>query len=161
MQFRPIKVDGNPEHPYNHGSSDPFTQGTLLDLYDPDRSQHATFAANGDASGRSFSGYRERLKAGKAMAATGIYFLSTTITSPTLARQWKEAQKAYPKAKLVQYDPALAGTFRCQGSDPQYSLADADVIVSLDADFLSGAAYPGFHKLVREYAARRKDPAKR
>jgi hypothetical protein len=34
--------------------------------------------------------------------------------------------------------------------------ADADVIVSLDADFLSGASYPGFHKLVREYAARRK-----
>jgi hypothetical protein len=30
------------------------------------------------------------------------------------------------------------------------------VIVSLDADFLSGAAYPGFHKLTREYAARRK-----
>jgi hypothetical protein len=42
-QFRPIKVDGNPEHPYNQGSSDPFTQGTLLDLYDPDRSQHVTY----------------------------------------------------------------------------------------------------------------------
>src|SRR3984957_19993294 len=41
--YRPIKVDGNPEHAYNHGSSDPFTQGTLLDLYDPDRSQHATY----------------------------------------------------------------------------------------------------------------------
>ena len=41
-QFRPIKVDGNPEHPYNHGSSDPFSQGTLLELYDPDRSQHVT-----------------------------------------------------------------------------------------------------------------------
>ena len=42
-QFRPIKIDGNPEHPYNQGSSDPFTQGTLLDLYDPDRSQHVTY----------------------------------------------------------------------------------------------------------------------
>ena len=42
--FRPIKVDGNPEHPYNQGSSDPFTQGTLLDLYDPDRSQHVTLS---------------------------------------------------------------------------------------------------------------------
>jgi molybdopterin-containing oxidoreductase family iron-sulfur binding subunit len=39
-------------------------------------------------------------------------------------------------------------------------LAEADVIVSLDADFLSGAAFPGFHKLVRQYAERRKDPAK-
>jgi molybdopterin-containing oxidoreductase family iron-sulfur binding subunit len=25
-QFRPIKVDGNPEHPYNAGSSDPFSR---------------------------------------------------------------------------------------------------------------------------------------
>ena len=41
---------------------------------------------------------------------TGIYFLSATITSPTLARQWKAVQAAYPKAKLVQYDPAIAGT---------------------------------------------------
>ena len=41
---------------------------------------------------------------------TGIYFLSSTITSPTLARQWKAVQAAYPKAKLVQYDPAIAGT---------------------------------------------------
>src|SRR6478609_4455567 len=26
-EFRPIKVDGNPDHPYNHGSSDLFSQG--------------------------------------------------------------------------------------------------------------------------------------
>ena len=37
--YRPIKVDGNPEHPVNRGSSDPLSQGSLLDLYDPDRSQ--------------------------------------------------------------------------------------------------------------------------
>ncbi len=89
---------------------------------------------------------------------TGVYFLSATITSPTLARQWQEVQKAYPKAKLVQYDPAIAGTALARARCRLYSLADADVIVSLDADFLSGASYPGFHKLVREYAARRKDP---
>src|SRR5580658_10074987 len=42
-EFRPIKVDGNPEHPYNQGSSDPFTQGTLLSLYAPDRSKHVSY----------------------------------------------------------------------------------------------------------------------
>jgi Fe-S-cluster-containing dehydrogenase component len=91
---------------------------------------------------------------------TGVYFLSATVTSPTLARQWQEVQKAYPKAKLVQYDPAIAGTALASGVTPRYELADADVLVSLDADFLSGATYPGFHKLVREYATRRKDPSK-
>ena len=69
-------------------------------------------------------------------------------------------QKAYPKAKLVQYDPAIAGTAMAQAGRMFSTLGDADVIVSLDADFLSGASYPGFHKLVREYAERRKDPTK-
>jgi molybdopterin-containing oxidoreductase family iron-sulfur binding subunit len=157
-QFRPIKVDGNPEHPYNMGSSDPFTQGTLLDLYDPDRSQHVTY----QGENREWAEFAQelRLKVAGTKDGTGIYFLSSTITSPTLARQWKAVQTAYPKAKLVQYDPAIAGTALQNGLNVQYSLADADVIVSLDADFLSGASYPGFHKLVREYAERRKDPEK-
>ena len=157
--YRPIKVDGNPDHPYNLGSSDVFTQGTLLDLYDPDRSQRPTLRGVVSEWPEFFQAYRERLAQGKGNGGEGIYFLSTSFTSPTLQRQWSEAQKAYPKAKLVQYDPALAGTFFSKGANPQYSLADADVIVSLDADFLSGAAYPGFHKLTRDYAARRKNPA--
>jgi len=156
-QFRPIKVDGNPEHPYNHGSSDPFSQGTLLELYDPDRSQHVTY--RGETS--NWADFAQALteKAAASKDGTGLYFLSATITSPTLARQWKAVQAAYPKATLVQYDPAVAGTALASGQTAQYNLAAADVIVSLDADFLSGAAYPGFHKLVGDYAARRKNPA--
>ena len=157
-QFRPIKIDGNPEHPYNLGSSDPFTQGTLLDLYDPDRSQFATY--RGERREWAEFAQELRLKAAASKDGTGIYFLSSTITSPTLARQWSEVQKAYPKAALVQYDPAVAGTSLENGLSVQYDLSQADVIVSLDADFLSGASYPGFHKLVREYAERRKDPSK-
>ena len=157
-QYRPIKVDGNPEHPYNHGSSDVFSQGTLLELYDPDRSKHTTY--RGEPRGWAEFTQELRLKAAASKDGTGLYFLSATITSPTLARQWDAVHAAYPKATLVQYDPALAGTWLAKGFSPQYDLSQADVIVSLDADFLSGAAYPGFHKLVCDYAARRKDPAK-
>ncbi|HEY1986287.1 MAG TPA: TAT-variant-translocated molybdopterin oxidoreductase [Terracidiphilus sp.] len=157
-QFRPIKIDGNPEHPYNLGSSDVFTQGTLLDLYDPDRSKRVTY----QGENREWAEFAQglRVKMGESKDGTGVYFLSPTITSPTLARQWKAVQAAYPKAKLVQYDPAVAGTALASGTTAQYDLSGADVIVSLDADFLSGAAYPGFHKLTREYALRRKDPSK-
>jgi molybdopterin-containing oxidoreductase family iron-sulfur binding subunit len=157
-QYRPIKIDGNPEHPYNQGSSDVFSQGALLDLYDPDRSQHVTFRGEN----REWAEFAEefRVKVAGTKDGTGIYFLTSTITSPTLARQWGEVKKAYPKATLVQYDPAIAGTSLEKGLNVQYSLADADVIVSLDADFLSGAGFPGFHKLVREYADRRKSPEK-
>ncbi len=155
-EFRPIKIDGNPEHAYNRGGSDPYSQGSLLDLYDPDRSQHVTY----QGEGRSWQEFAQALqnKVAASKDGTGIYFLSATITSPTLARQWQEVQKAYPKAKLVQYDPALAGTALTGATSVQYDLSAADVIVSLDADFLSGASYPGFHKLVRDYADRRRQP---
>jgi MoCo/4Fe-4S cofactor protein with predicted Tat translocation signal len=155
-EFRPIKIDGNPEHTYNHGGSDPYSQGTLLDLYDPDRSQHITY----EDDGRSWQEFAEALqnKVAASKDGTGIYFLSATITSPTLARQWQALHAAYPKAVLVQYDPALAGTVLTGGMSVQFDLSAADVIVSLDADFLSGASYPGFHKLVRDYADRRRQP---
>jgi len=157
-QFRPIKIDGNPEHPYNQGSSDPFTQGTLLDLYDPDRSQHVTYRGEN----REWAEFAQELrtKLVESKDGTGIYFLTPTITSPTLARQVKAASAAYPKAFLVQYDAATAQTWLEFAEGIQYDLTAADVVVSLDADFLSGAAYPGFHKLVADYAKRRKDPEK-
>jgi molybdopterin-containing oxidoreductase family iron-sulfur binding subunit len=155
-QYRPIKVDGNPEHAYNQGGSDPYTQGTLLELYDPDRSKHVIYRGED----REWAEFAQELQQ-KAVASkdgTGIYFLTSTITSPTLARQVKAVSAAYPKAMVVQYDPAIAGTWLEFAPGIQYDLAVADVIVSLDADFLSGASYPGFHKLVHDYAARRKTP---
>jgi molybdopterin-containing oxidoreductase family iron-sulfur binding subunit len=158
-QFRPIKIDGNPEHPYNQGSSDPFTQATLLDLYDPDRSQHVTYRGENREWAEFAVEFRNKVISTRD--GTGIYFLSETITSPTLARQWSGVQKKFPKATLVQYDPAIAGTAFGTGDGlPVHDVSKADVIVSLDADFLSGASYPGFHKLTRQYAERRKDPAK-
>ncbi len=61
----------------------------------------------------------------------------------------------------IQYDPvnrdsAYAASKAAFGDyvDAQYKLDAADVIVSLDADFLSGAAQPGFHRLAKDYAKR-------
>ncbi|MGP8252675.1 MAG: TAT-variant-translocated molybdopterin oxidoreductase [Terracidiphilus sp.] len=155
-EFRPIKVDGNPEHKYNRGGSDPYTQGTLLEMYDPDRSQHVMYRGENREWQEFAEEFRNKVQSTKD--GTGIYLLSSTITSPTLARQWKEVAAAYPMAFMVQYDPAIAGTWLEYAPGIQFDLAAADVIVSLDADFLSGASYPGFHKLVRDYADRRKQP---
>jgi MoCo/4Fe-4S cofactor protein with predicted Tat translocation signal len=101
--FRPIKVEGNPEHPMSKGKSDAFTQATLLYLYDPDRSQHVL--RRGEVSG--WGDFQEAFStaAKKSNGGQGLYFLSETITSPSLAAQWKEVQAAYPSAKLVQWEP--------------------------------------------------------
>ena len=99
----------------------------------------------------------------KSTGGQRLYFLSGTVTSPTLAAQWKKGQATYPSAKWIQYDPvnrdsAYAASKAAFGdyADAQYKLDAADVIVSLDADFLSGAAYPGFHRLAKDYANRRR-----
>jgi molybdopterin-containing oxidoreductase family iron-sulfur binding subunit len=161
--YRPIKVDGNPEHPYNHGGSDVITQSTLLDMYDPDRSQHILHRGETRTWGAFQAAFRAALADKKASGGQGFYFLSSTITSPTLAAQWKKARTAYPQAKLIQYEPVNRDSHYTAAkqafgdyADAQYRLDQADVILSLDADFLSGVAHPGFHKLVRDYAQKRK-----
>ncbi|MES2391747.1 MAG: TAT-variant-translocated molybdopterin oxidoreductase [Acidobacteriota bacterium] len=157
--FRPIKVDGNPEHPMSKGKTDAFTQASLLDLYDPDRSQHPIL--RGEAA--TWAAFQEEFA--KAVAATkdgtGVYFLSETITSPTLASQWKAVSAKYPQAKLVQYEPVNGDVGRAASKaafgdyyDTQYKLEDADVILALDADFLGGAAFPGFLPMAAAYAER-------
>jgi molybdopterin-containing oxidoreductase family iron-sulfur binding subunit len=161
--YRPIKVDGNPEHPYIRGGSDPITQATLLDMYDPDRSQHVVYRGETRNWASFLAAFRGMLADKKPGGGQGLYFLSATVTSPTLAAQWQQGQKNYPQAKFVQYDPvnrdnhyAAAKQAFGQFVDAQYHLDQADVIVSLDADFLGGAQFPGFHKLARDYAQKRK-----
>ncbi len=157
--FRPIKVDGNPEHPMSRGKSDAFTQATLLDLYDPDRSQHVLY--RGEASGWGDFQQAFAAAAKKTSGGQGLYFLSETITSPTLAAQWKQLQTTYPQAKLVQWEPVNSDSSRAASkaafggyTDAQYRLEEADVILSLDADFLGGIAHPGFLPLAAGYAQR-------
>jgi len=157
--FRPIKVDGNPDHPMSKGKSDALTQATLLDLYDPDRSKGVKFRGQISEWADFQQAFATAVKA--TAGGEGVYFLSETFTSPTLAEQWKQVQAKYPQAKLVQWEPvnrdaAMAASKAAFGSytDAQYKLENADVILSLDADFLGGIAHPGFLPLAAAYAAR-------
>ena len=40
---RPIKIEGNPDHPGSQGATDVIAQASILSMYDPDRSQEVTF----------------------------------------------------------------------------------------------------------------------
>ncbi len=157
--FRPIKIEGNPEHPVSKGKSDALTQGTLLDLYDPDRSKEVLYRGASSEWGKFQQAFAKAVKA--TAGGQGVYFLSETITSPTLAAQWKQVQAKYPAAKLVQWEPVNQDSSRTASkaafgsyTDAQYKLEAADVILSLDADFLSGIAHPGFLPIAAAYAER-------
>lgn len=163
QEYRPVKIEGNPEHPMSKGKTDLFTQATLLDLYDPDRSKHVIKRTMGQSINSDFGEFQDALlkKVQATQSGQGVVFLSETITSPTLAAQWKQVQAKYPAAKLVQWEPVNRDSARAASKaafgeylDAQYKLENADVILALDADFLQSNAFPGFLPLSAAYASR-------
>src|SRR5204862_2279377 len=87
--------------------------------------------------------------------------LTPTISSPTLADQLRNFLKIYPQAKWHVYEPVnrdnvLEGAKMAFGQpvETRYDFSKADVIVSLDADFLS-AGFPGNTRYIRDFASRR------
>jgi molybdopterin-containing oxidoreductase family iron-sulfur binding subunit len=158
---RPTKIEGNPDHPASRGATDLFAQAAILDLYDPDRAQ--TLTNLGDI--RPFSAFvdavRAILVAQQEAGGRGFRILTETVASPTLAGQIRALLESFPQAKWVQWEPAGRHNAR-EGSrlafgeyvDPQYALDKADLILSLDSDFMcTGAA--GL-RYARAFAARRR-----
>ncbi len=160
---RPTKVEGNDLHPASLGGTDIFAQAQLLTMYDPDRSQSVTSMGDQRSWAGFLSALRGPLAAQKPLQGTGIRILTTTTTSPTLADQLQTFLKNYPQAKWHVYEPInrdnlLEGAKLAFGQpvETRYDFSQADVIVSLDADFLY-AGFPGNVKYIRDFAARR-DP---
>src|SRR5260370_39260101 len=148
---RPIKVDGNPDHPAGSSGSDVYTQASILGLYDPDRSQTIVELGEVRTWGDFLTSLQAPLNAQKASKGAGLRFLTGDFTSPTLASQMKAVLKAFPQAKWhvwepVNHDNGRAGAQMAFGQTlrPQYKLEGADVVLSLDADFLSPANNSGF-----------------
>ena len=160
---RPIKIEGNPEHPDSLGATDAFAQAALLGLYDPDRSQ-IVLGAGAVSTWQAFQQALDAaLKIEDGRGGAGLRILSGTIDSPTLLAQIASIQARYPQAKWCEYEPGgndaayEASTVTYQGVDgfqTYYRLADANIIVSLDADFLHTG--PGAVRYAREFAARRR-----
>src|SRR5439155_15408113 len=91
----------------------------------------------------------------------GVRLLTTSIGSPTLAAQIQQFLMTFPAAKWHQWDPLCAGHAGAGArlafgadTDTQYRIGQADVILSLDSDFL--AAGPASLRDARDFAARRR-----
>jgi MoCo/4Fe-4S cofactor protein with predicted Tat translocation signal len=158
---RPTKVEGNPEHPASLGATDVFGQAEILSLYDPDRSQ--TLKLRGEV--RPWTAFVEAMRtavgAQKASGGAGIRILTETVTSPTLAAELEALQGELPQLRWHVYEPtgreqSRAGAVQAFGEpvDVRYRLDAADVIVSLDADFLGEGA--SNLALIRAFSSRRR-----
>jgi MoCo/4Fe-4S cofactor protein with predicted Tat translocation signal len=162
---RPTKIEGNDKHPASLGGTDIFTQASILGMYDPDRSP--TIVHLGDVN--SWSEFVKQIKGPlavqKSLGGAGIRILTQTISSPSLADQLRTFLKLYPQAKWHVYEPihrdnVLDGAKLAFGQPVEtgYDFSKADVIVSLDADFLY-AGFPGNTRYIRDFASRRNPDA--
>jgi len=158
---RPTKVEGNPEHPASLGATDVFAQASVLTLYDPDRSQVVSNAGRISTWSAFLNVVRAEIEKQRVTRGAGLRILTETVTSPALAAQIRALLAQFPATRWHQYEPAGRHSARAgallafgQYADARYDFSKANVVLSLDADFLSEG--PGHLRYTREFMARRR-----
>jgi molybdopterin-containing oxidoreductase family iron-sulfur binding subunit len=146
---RPTKIEGNPRHPESLGATSAFLQASVLDLYDPDRSDSPHQGAEKRSWDDAAALLRKVGEEAKSTKGRGLAILTEAHRSPTLARLLGELRAALPEARIVRYEPlgrdeALEGTRVAFGRtlETVLDVAKAKVIVSLDSDLLVADGSP-------------------
>jgi len=157
---RPTKIEGNPDHPSSVGATNVFAQASILNLYDPDRAQTVTKFGEIQTWSLFVDSAQAIAAAMKGSNGAGFRILSGIVTSPTLAAQIQSLLTLFPQAKWHQWEPAVGdgareGAKLAFGSylNTVYRPEKADVILSLDSDFLGSG--PGHIRYAREFSRRR------
>lgn len=138
---RPTKVDGNRLHPEVTGGSSAYTQASILDLYDQDRSK-AYLKAGAVTVAQDFEeGFLTPFR--EAGSGEGVALLVSPTTSPTRHRLLAEVQQRYAGLRVFAYEALLPSGMReaasqlyGTGAFPLVQLKKASRILSLDCDFL-------------------------
>ncbi|MEQ1821894.1 MAG: TAT-variant-translocated molybdopterin oxidoreductase [Fimbriimonadaceae bacterium] len=158
IEGRPVKIDGNPDHPWSKGGSDIFAQAEMLNLYDPDRLRNPVNEGLISTWDAFFKQWRGIFAAKKSSQGAGVAMITETVASPCLVSKMEKLMAAYPQAKWFQYEPVNSdGEMAAIGNlMPIYDFAQAGTVLSLDGDFLSGS--PHHVSYAADFASRR-DPA--
>lgn len=158
---RPTKIEGNPEHPASLGAADAFAQASILGLYDPDRSQTVMKEGRIHTWGDFLTVLTAELSRLREVKGRGLAILTETVTSPTLTEQLQSLLKEFPSAGWYQYesvnrDNVRAGSKVAFGTDVDtiYHFDQADLVLSLDAEFLTDM--PGSLRYARDFIDRRR-----
>ena len=166
---RPTKVEGNPNHPESLGATDIFSQASVLEVWDPDRSQTVTHLAQPSTWEAFCSALAERMTTIATADGAGLYLLTEEVHSPTLLSQIQTLLTRFPAARWHRYQPinsdqAYEGLRRAIGEplQPRYQFDQCRVILSLEADFLGGTNVRHARDLVaaRTHASDQPDPGR-
>ncbi len=156
---RPTKIEGNPAHPNSQGATSGFEQASVLNLYDPDRSKQV-LREGSPAAWSDFVSFARRLADGAEQRQVAVLVKETA--SPTVAALRAQMEARFPNLRWITYrpdgdDPVRLGMQQAFGQAvrPEYQFDEADVVVSLDADFLSPVDR-NFVANTRRFAASRK-----
>ncbi|HJV24873.1 MAG TPA: 4Fe-4S dicluster domain-containing protein, partial [Aromatoleum sp.] len=158
---RPTKVEGNPGHPASRGATDVFAQASVLQFWDPDRSQ-TPMRGQQPVSWRDAEAFM--LDCGEALIArggAGLAVLTGTVTSETWLAEWRSLLRRYPEARWYCHDPLHDdGAFEAaqmgfgRHVDTVFHLDRARVVVSLAADVFGDG--PGSVAYARDFAELRR-----
>jgi molybdopterin-containing oxidoreductase family iron-sulfur binding subunit len=140
---RPTKIEGNPDHPASRGKANTFTQASILNLYDPDRSQAVRYQGEERSWEEFVAAWQELYPQYEATGGEGLAILSEAVSSPTFSRLKQAFTQRFPKAIWATYEPVsdenvTRGIELATGRTgiPIYHFDRAQVIVALDSDFL-------------------------
>lgn len=143
---RPIKIEGNPDHPVSRGGTCARGQASYRRLYDPDR-QKSPLRVSQDDRHEELSWDvldQEVVNAlGKVNQGGGVRILTSTLTGSAQAALLDQITGALANAKHYTYDP-LTSQALTEASElaygeahvPHYRFDQADLVVSMGSDFL-------------------------
>lgn len=142
---RPTKVEGNPVHPTSKGAANVYSQGSLLSLYDPDRSSFV-MKDNAASTWEAFSAFAKE-HFGNLGDGAGLAFVAECNAGDSYRAVVAAASKKWPKAlwlhwEALNQDNAVLGAEMATGvvGEPIAAFDKANVVLSLDCDFLGADA---------------------
>ena len=158
---RPTKIEGNPDHPASLGATDVFTQAAVLGLYDPDRAQTVTHRGEVRAWGEFLSAVQVGVDRPESESGRRTAIPLRTDHVAVTRRADGDDPPGLPAGALASVRPDCArrariGLQAAAGAPVSavYNFDKADVIVSLESDFL--ACGPGSVRYTRDFADRRR-----
>ncbi len=144
---RPVKLDGNPDHPVNRGKLCAKGQASILSLYDPARLRTprygATAAKSGDVTWDEVDADVVRQLADCRTNGKGILIVCPPLTSPTAITLLNEFKATYPTTRILPYtllnnQASRKAWEECYGDAPYPVIAweEAKLVLALESDFL-------------------------